>query len=218
MGDQNEGGASQTVEIEDHVDDVSGRVGVEISGRLVGQQETRAIDEGPSEGHPLLLAAAQLCRVVVLAIPEANLTEEIAPPVERVPGTCQFSRHENVLKGRQCGQQLEILKDEPHVFIAKPRPGILIQVPKRGARQDHLTARWTVESSTQPQQGGLAAATRTDDGEGVPGREIKPNLSEDRELGARSAIGLGETAGDEDRIDHDPDAATAPRIVNAGFA
>ncbi len=35
------------------------RFGVEISGRLVGQDETRFIDEGPGDGHPLLLSAGQ---------------------------------------------------------------------------------------------------------------------------------------------------------------
>ena len=53
-------------------DHLGGRGAVEVPGRLVGQQQRRPMDDGPGDGHPLLLAAAELVRPVPGAVAQAH--------------------------------------------------------------------------------------------------------------------------------------------------
>ena len=57
---------------EDPVDLVAG-LGVELAGRLVGQDEERLLDQGPGDRHALLLAAGELVGAVVEPVAEADL-------------------------------------------------------------------------------------------------------------------------------------------------
>ena len=54
------------------IEDVPGRVRVEIAGRLVGKQDARRIGDRPSDRDPLLLAAGQFRRPVGAAVAEAR--------------------------------------------------------------------------------------------------------------------------------------------------
>jgi len=46
--------------VEHDVHDLFARFGVEVSRGLVGHDQARRRDEGPRDGHPLLLAPRQL--------------------------------------------------------------------------------------------------------------------------------------------------------------
>ena len=43
-------------------------LGIQVARRLVGQQDRRITRNGPRDGDTLLLAATQLCRVVLRAV------------------------------------------------------------------------------------------------------------------------------------------------------
>ena len=77
MGDEDEGGAFDAVEVEEEVEDVRAVGGVEVAGGLVGEDDGRAQDEGAGEGDALLFAAGELDRVVVHAVGEADAGEEL---------------------------------------------------------------------------------------------------------------------------------------------
>ena len=53
---------------------------VEVSGRFVGQDEARRVDECPGDGHALLLAAREFSRVEMGPVCHAQ-------PLEKVQGT-----------------------------------------------------------------------------------------------------------------------------------
>ncbi len=55
--------------------DLGAALGVEIAGRLVGEEHRRPRDDGARDGDALLLAAGQLGRRVPLAALEADLGE-----------------------------------------------------------------------------------------------------------------------------------------------
>ena len=59
----------------DQVDDGPTRGGIEVRRRLVRQNEPGAGDEGASDRHPLLLAAAQLVRAVARVGGETHALE-----------------------------------------------------------------------------------------------------------------------------------------------
>ena len=68
--------ARLTIDVEQQVDDVLAVVGIEIAGRLVGQQHLGLVRECPREGDTLLLAARQLRRVVVHAGVETHFVQQ----------------------------------------------------------------------------------------------------------------------------------------------
>ena len=79
---------------------VSADFGVEIAGRLVGQQQQRVVGQGPGDGHALPFAHGKLLRRVVDAVAQFHQFQQfdglLGPlrPGADVPsniGTCTFS-------------------------------------------------------------------------------------------------------------------------------
>jgi hypothetical protein len=60
------------VELLEHPQNLHAGLGVEVPGRLVGQQERGLVDQCPGDGHPLLLAAGHLRRLVIIVIGQAE--------------------------------------------------------------------------------------------------------------------------------------------------
>ena len=69
MSDQNNGHAFLFVEFPEEFQDFFTGLGVEVAGGLIREQDGGIIDEGPGNGHPLLLSAGELRGFVVQAIP-----------------------------------------------------------------------------------------------------------------------------------------------------
>src|SRR5687768_1391342 len=57
------------------IHDSQGSFGIEVAGRLVGDEERRVVDEGAGDGDPLLLAARNLGRESVAAVAQADELE-----------------------------------------------------------------------------------------------------------------------------------------------
>src|SRR5258706_10301294 len=53
---------------------------VEVAGRLIGQDQSRSVDQRASDGHALLLSAGELARVMVLASVELDALQSLASP------------------------------------------------------------------------------------------------------------------------------------------
>src|SRR5439155_15190791 len=62
--------------------DAAGVLGIELAGRLVGDQQLRTMSERRAEGDALLLAAGELERPRILAFREADALEELVRPLE----------------------------------------------------------------------------------------------------------------------------------------
>src|SRR5689334_3073462 len=84
VGDQQQGGAMPPGEIEQQVDDLAAGFGIEIAGRLVGQQQPRSGRRGAGQRDPLLLAARQLAGIVGEALAEADRRQRRLGPREGV--------------------------------------------------------------------------------------------------------------------------------------
>ena len=63
--------------------DLFARFSVEVACRLVGQQHTRAGDQGPGDRGALHLAARQLAGLVPQPVTEADHVQQLQPPVAR---------------------------------------------------------------------------------------------------------------------------------------
>ena len=60
MGDHNDGFVEFVVQPVEQGQHVVGRLSVQVPGGLVGHDDRRVGDDGPGDGHPLLLAAGKL--------------------------------------------------------------------------------------------------------------------------------------------------------------
>ena len=77
MRDHHEGGAA-VGQLHEQVDDLGAGLGVEVAGRLIGEQERGLPDDRPRDRDPLALTARQLTRSVRDAVVEADLLVELA--------------------------------------------------------------------------------------------------------------------------------------------
>src|SRR5688572_5199946 len=90
MGHQ-EDRVARLMQLVEQVHDLPGGVRVEVAGGLVGEQERRLVDQGAGDGYALTLAAGELVRVVMHALPEPH-------PLQRAlrPGAPLLARHPGV--------------------------------------------------------------------------------------------------------------------------
>ena len=86
VGDQHQRGAGFGVEVEQQFDDRLAGVGVEVAGRLVGEQQRRPRHERARQCHALLFAAGQLARVVAEALRRARPSPGSPAPATRRRG------------------------------------------------------------------------------------------------------------------------------------
>ena len=75
---------SRAPQLGQQLQDAAAGGAVEVAGGLVGEQDRRPGGEGAGEGHPLLLAAGELARVVVAAVGEPHGGQQLVGAAERV--------------------------------------------------------------------------------------------------------------------------------------
>ncbi len=85
MRDDHKGlpGGTQLPEEPQHVE---GRRGVQVAGRLVGQQHQRIVGQGAGDGHPLTLSARELPGQMPGAVGQPDLLQQL---VRAAPGRAQ---------------------------------------------------------------------------------------------------------------------------------
>jgi len=74
MGCDHNGGASVT-DLQEKLHDVVRKFMVDIAGGFIRDNQRRIIDQRASDGDPLLLAAGEHERLLVMAILQAKLSE-----------------------------------------------------------------------------------------------------------------------------------------------
>ena len=64
----------------DQIHDPGGGVAVQLTGRLVGEQDARSRGQRPGQGHPLLLAAGQLVGPLIGMAGQADQVQHLGDP------------------------------------------------------------------------------------------------------------------------------------------
>src|SRR5688572_14224758 len=157
--DQHEGvaGAMQVLE---QRKDLRAGTAVEVSGRLIGQQQLRAGHERARNGEALALAAGKLGRAMAGAVAEPH-------PLERFPRTAVplgsadariDERHLDVSQRALPRQQGKCLEHEADLAIPDFRQLKLRQLRNGAPAKPVASCVGRVEAAEQVHQGGLAAA------------------------------------------------------------
>jgi hypothetical protein len=113
-----------------------GRGRVQVAGRLIGQKQLRSVRHRPAERHPLLFAPGQFRRPVTGPRRHPDRGQQCRRPVRRRTRADAMGqlRQDHVLGGRELGQQMVELVDEPNRTTPRRSPGPV-------ARAGHVMAR-----------------------------------------------------------------------------
>ncbi len=143
--------------------------GVEITGRLVGQQQRRAGDDGAGDCHSLLLAAGELPGSVVFPALKAHLAQGFTPQVVTFLGRkssidkWQF----HIFQRRGAVEQVEALEDKAQVVA--PQQGALVacQLAHIHTPEQVLAAGRGVETADDVHAGGFTGTARPHGGDKI---------------------------------------------------
>jgi hypothetical protein len=108
--------------------------GIEVAGRLVGQQQPRPGRKGPGDGDALLLAAGKMLGIMTESLRQADAREHLLGVGARPAAAGQFQRQHDVFQGAERRQQLEGLEDEAQHGAAQGGACILVQAEQIAAR------------------------------------------------------------------------------------
>ena len=122
VGDDHDG-LAVAMEVAEEFEDLVARLAVEVAGGLIGQQQRRLLDQGPSDRHPLPLAAGHLVGAVPHPVGQPDTCQRLgraAAPFERRDARVD-QRQLDVPQGRLAGQELEGLEHEADLAAPHPR-------------------------------------------------------------------------------------------------
>jgi hypothetical protein len=169
------------VEPGEELEDLGARAGVEVPGRLVGQQQRRAADQGAGDGDALDLAAGQLARIVVGPVAEPDLVEGLAGPVHPLaaPHAPVQQGRGDVLQRAGPAEQVEPLEHEPDGRVAQLGAAVVGQL--RGVAPGQLVAARVgpVQQAEQVEQRRLARPGGADDGGPLAALDVQVDVAQD---------------------------------------
>jgi hypothetical protein len=151
VGDDHERGAFLLAQLEEQLEHGVAGLRVEVSGRLVGEQDVRPRREGARDRDALLLAAGELRRIVVPARAEPHPLEQRVTACRGIRHAVHLERQEHVLAGGQVREQLEGLEHEPEVVAAQERQAVLVERLERLAEHPHAALGGPIEPCEQAQ-------------------------------------------------------------------
>jgi len=109
--------AAPLVQVSQYREHFPARGGIEVSRRLVGQDQIGVGDQCARDRNPLLLAAGKLRRAVFDAIAKADRLQCVDGEASSIARVAVQQRQLDVAPGRQLGQQLELLEDKPDPMV-----------------------------------------------------------------------------------------------------
>ena len=101
MGDE-QNGPALCVQFVENVEDFKRCCGVEIAGRLIGEDKTGIVDQAACDCHTLLLASGKLCGTVAKPVAKANPCGKFgaAPAIGCGYAAAVMQRDSDILKDR----------------------------------------------------------------------------------------------------------------------
>src|SRR3990172_620654 len=170
-----------------------GRLGIQIAGRFVGQNDRRVVGQRAGDGNALLLTAGNRRRQLVGVLGQLNYLEQAHRALLPVAGRVHISevhRQHHVLDERQGGQELEKLEDDAQLEAAPLRHLVLAQAMHGGVADPHLARSRSIDAGDHVKQGGLAAARFANDGDEFAFVDFQVDAGERRERPGGGLEGL----------------------------
>ena len=168
------------------------RVGVEVAGRFVAEDDLGPADEGACAGDALLLPAGQFGRPVRQAPGDAQARGDGVEPlaVDLPPG--DVDGQGDVLLGGQRGHEVEGLEHEAQPVAAQRRDFLVGQPGQVGVADAGVAGRRGVEAGHAVHQRRLAGAGGPHDGGELAAAEFHVDRVEGGHGGVAFAVSLGQ--------------------------
>ena len=193
VGDDDEGAAVLTDEVEEEIDDGGATVRVQVAGGFVGEDDAGIIDEGAGDGDALLFAAAELGGEVVEAVGKAHAFEEGDGGIPAF-GFSDEGGEEDVLESGEFGEEKVGLEDEAHAGIAQGAETVAAEGVEGVAFEVDGAAFWGFEACEGVEEGGLAGAGGSAEEDGFCMTDREGDFAEDFDAVAPDLEGTGEVA------------------------
>jgi len=148
---------------EEQVRDLAAGGAVEITGRLVGDEDGRFDGERACDRDPLLLATGKLCGIVGKTAAKADPLKHGARPVEGVGAAGKLQRHRHVLQCVHGLHQMEGLEYKADFLPAEARELVLPEAGIIEARDRDAAAVDPLQPGDHHQERRLARAGRPDE-------------------------------------------------------
>src|SRR5450756_1811254 len=201
--DEEHGNPAFLVQRLEHVHDLDGGPGVEVAGRLIGEEDRRVVDQGARDSDALLLAARQLVGEVVSALLESHQLERLhGPPFPIRPlrrGAVIEKGQFDVLERRCSGEEVEPLEHEADLVVSDPGQIVFRQARHILAVEEVLSRRRPIETPENVHEGRLARARRPGDSEELARLDIEADVSERAHLDVADDVGFLQIANGDER-------------------
>ena len=200
MRDQDQRRAALGVQCEHEIDHLGTGRRVEITGRLVRQQQRGSGDESPRNGDALLFAARKLSRVVMEPCAETHAFEHLRRGSARAADAREFQRQHRILEGRHRRQQLKGLEDEADLPGAHRSAPVLVELIEIDAIDFDGPARRRVEPRQQTEQRRLAGTRHPHDSDCFAAPDVETHVRKYGQMRIRSVNFAPESLHPHDRL------------------
>src|SRR5579883_2883034 len=136
--------------------DLSAGVRVEITSRLISQDQARMMNKGSSNRHALLLAAGELAGAVSRAINQPNPRQRLEGAAPPVAHACVHQGKLDLFESGHAGQEVKHLEDEANLPVPNHRELAVIQTADLHAVEVVHTRSGLVETPQHIHQGRLS--------------------------------------------------------------
>jgi hypothetical protein len=144
---------------------------------------------------------------VIEAVGQADAFEEFAGALFDGGGGAGMGGEgwdEHVFENGAVGEQMVGLEDEPDSFPSELRVGFVVGAVEGNPIEQDLAGVGLIEGACEIQEGALAGAGRSDDGDRLAVFEREGRIAQDDDGGCvrGGAVGLGDATQDEERFRH----------------
>src|SRR5438034_7638999 len=169
---------------------------IEISGRLVGEENMRLVCQRARNRDPLLLTAGELRREVLRPAGKTDRLQQLLhTSLARLSGQpVRRERHLDVLRRGQRRDQVELLEDEADPLQPELGELAVTELRELASFEEHLPGRRAVEGAEQLQQGRFARAAWTDDDHEFAAVDLQGDVADSLHLRAAAADAAADLA------------------------
>jgi hypothetical protein len=165
MGNEDDGVAGGLDATED-IHDLDGGLGVEVPGRLIGEDEGGVIDQRPGNSDALALTTGELVGLMMAAIGEIHLFQYVHGSFDAL--FCGYAGIDegkgDILDGGEPGQQVELLEDEADLYVPDVGEAVVVHFADILAIQNIFSGGGGVEAAKDIHQRTLTGSGGTHQG------------------------------------------------------
>ena len=159
---------------------------IEIAGRLVGENQLRAVDERAGDAHALLLTAGQLAGQVMRTLLQPHSFQRFHRLL-LIDYRMVVLRHHHVLHRRQMRHEVKLLEHESDHVLAHIGELAGVQILQSPAFKHDGTLRRRIHAADHVHQRGFAGTGRADNRQPLPLRNGQTQVVD----GVQIAVNLG---------------------------